>query len=78
MNTVQVDILNPQAGKLLKNLAAMNLIAIRDMTDDGFMKLVNKLREKAKSNPPSMEEITKEVETVRANRYAKRKRQGNH
>ena len=77
MNTVQIDILNPKAGKLLKHLAAMELIAIREIADDGFMKLVNKLRRKAKDNPPSLEEITKEVETVRASRYAKAKRQGN-
>ena len=73
MNTMQIEILNPKAGKLLRNLEELNLIAIRDNSDDGFMKLVNKFREKAKKNPPTMEEITREVEIVRTNRYAKRK-----
>lgn len=73
MNTIQVDILNPKAGKLLKDLAVFDLIAIREIADDGFMKLVNKIRSKAKGNPLSLEEITKEVETVRAKRYAKGK-----
>jgi hypothetical protein len=74
MTTVHIDILNPKAGKLLKNLAEMNLISIRNESDDGFMKLVNKIRAKAKNNPPSLEEITREVELVRARRYAKSKK----
>ena len=74
MTTIQVDILNPKANKLLKNLADMNLISIRDSSNDGFLKLLKKLRTKAKNNPPSLEEITKEVEIVRASRYAKSKK----
>jgi hypothetical protein len=71
---MQIDILNPKAGKLLKDLADLKLISIRTATDDGFLKLVNKFRAKAKSKPPTLEDITKEVELVRANRYAKSKR----
>jgi hypothetical protein len=71
MTTLQIDLLNPEAAKLLKDLADMNLIAIRNSSDDGFLKLVNKIRNKAKSNPPTLKEITKEVEHVRAKRYAK-------
>ena len=74
MNTMQIDIINPEAEKLIKNLAALNLIAIRKSGDDGFLKLVNKLRAKAKGKPPSLEVITKEVELVIAERYAKSKR----
>ena len=74
MTTLQIDLLNPKAGKLLKNLEDMNLISIRNTSDDGFLKLVNKLRSKAKKNPPSLEEITREVELVRASRYAKSKK----
>lgn len=58
MNTMQIDILNPKAKK----------------ADDGFLTLVKKIRAKAKNNPPTLKGITKEVETVRANRYAKSKR----
>ena len=74
MTTIQVDILNPKAGKLLEDLAELKLISIRKASEDGFLKLVKKFRAKAKSNPPSLEEITKEVEIVRAKRYGKAKR----
>lgn len=74
MNTMQIDILNPKAKKLLKNLEDLNLISIRKPTDDGFLTVVNKFRARAKSNPPTLAEITKEVEIVRADRYAKSKR----
>jgi len=74
MDTMQIDILNPKAVKLLKDLADLNLISIRNSSDDGFLKLVNKIRAKAKDIPPSLDEIIKEVELVRANRYAKSKR----
>jgi hypothetical protein len=73
MDTMQIDILNPKAVKLLKDLADLNLISIRNSSDDDFLKLVSKIRAKAKSSPPSLDEITKEVELVRANRYAKSK-----
>jgi hypothetical protein len=75
MTTIQVDILNPKAGKLLENLAELKLISIRNASDDdGFLKLVNKFRAKAKNNPPSLQDITKEVEIIRSKRYAKSKR----
>lgn len=74
MTTIQVDILNPKAAKLLDDLAELKLISIRKTTDDGLLKLVNKFRAKAKKNPPTLEEITKEVEIVRSERYAKAKR----
>jgi hypothetical protein len=75
MASLQVDIINPKAGKLLKNLADLNLIAITEVNkDDKFLKTIRKIRAKAKKNTPSLEEITKEVESVRAKRYAKAKR----
>ena len=74
MNTVQVDILNPKAGKLLQDLADMKLISIKDVANDSFLKVVKQLRKKAKKNAPSLDEITKEVELVRAKRYAKEKK----
>ncbi len=74
MNTVQVDILNPKAGKLLQDLADMNLISIKDGANVGFLKIVMQLRKKTQKNPPSLNEITKEVELVRAKRYANEKR----
>ena len=72
--TYQVDILNPKATKLLQNLADLDLISIKETKEDGFLKIIKKLRAIASSNPPSLEEITKEVESVRAKRYAKEKK----
>ena len=72
--TFNIEILNPKAEKLLLDLADLRLISINNADDDGFLTLIKKLRAKAKKNPPSLEEITKEVEIVRANRYAKSKK----
>ena len=79
METLQVDILNPKARKLLSELAEQKLISIREPSEDGLLKIVNKIRTKAlqDSNPPTLEEITKEVELVRAARYAESQKQGN-
>ncbi len=74
MTTVEIDILNPKVGKLLQHLAELKLMSIRTVPNDGFLKLVNKFRAKAKNNQPSMDEIAKEVEIVRAKRYAKSKK----
>ena len=74
MVTYQVDILDPKADRLLKDLADMNLIAIKQTDNDGFMQVIERLRSKAEQlGPPTMEEITEEVETVRGERYARRK-----
>lgn len=72
MNTIRIEILNPKAGKLLKNLADLNLIAIKNKpkTKSGFASILKKMRSKATS-APTLEEITKEVEIVRAKRYEK-------
>jgi hypothetical protein len=71
--TLQIDILNPKATKLLRNLADLHLISIKDKQEDEFMKVVVKLRKKASSETPNLDQITKEVEFVRAKRYAEKK-----
>ncbi len=71
--TFQVDILNPKATQLLRDLADLNLISITEQADDNFLKTVKKLRKKATLTPPSYEEITQEMEIVRAKRYASKK-----
>lgn len=68
---MRIDILNPKAAKLLRDLADLNLIAIQDSSKSGFASVLKKLRSKAKS-VPTLEEITKEVELVRSKRYAKK------
>jgi hypothetical protein len=72
MNSMRIDILNPKAEKLLKDLEDLDLIAIRESNENAFLNIVNKIREKAKTSSPSLEEITKEVEAVRSKRYAKK------
>ena len=70
--TLQIDILNPKATKLLKDLADLNLISIRNEKDNEFLKVVSKLRKKASDDNPSLDIITKEVELVRKKRYAEK------
>jgi hypothetical protein len=70
MNTMRVDIINPKALRLLKDLADMNLIAIQDNSKNGFASVLKKLRLKTKG-APTYDEITKEVELVRKKRYEK-------
>jgi len=71
METIQIDILNPKAKKLLRNLADLNLIKInKPKTRSDFSALVQKLRSKS-DDDISFEEITKEVEQVRKSRYEK-------
>jgi hypothetical protein len=69
MDTLKINILNPKALKLLKDLAALDLIAIQDSSKTGFQDVLKRLRNKKVDL--SFEEISKEVETVRAKRYAK-------
>jgi len=73
MKSYQIDILNPKAEKLLKDLADLELISFRK-TEENLQSVIKRLRKKASPNPPSLEEITKEVEIVRAKRYATKKR----
>ena len=71
MESIQIDILNPKAKKLLRYLADLNLIKINKTTKKSeFSSLLKKLRAKS-ADEISLDEITKEVEQVRKNRYEK-------
>ncbi|MCB9227330.1 MAG: hypothetical protein H6578_09220 [Chitinophagales bacterium] len=73
METIRIEILNPKAKNLLKDLADLNLIKINNENAKyDFSALLKKLRSKSSSNQISLEEITKEVEEVRENRYEKK------
>ncbi|MBK7506469.1 MAG: hypothetical protein IPI52_15885 [Bacteroidetes bacterium] len=69
----QVDVLNPKADKLLKDLADLNLITLSKSSDDPFLAIVKRLRKKtANKKPlPTLEEITNEVEEVRTQMYVR-------
>jgi len=69
METIQISILNPKAKKLLQDLADLELISILKPEENNFENILKRLREKAASNPPTLEEITEEVEIVRTQRY---------
>ena len=68
MNTIQVNILNPKADIILKDMEKQNLISIKRTSDKNLRSVLNNLRSNAK-NAPSLKEITKEVELVRTKRY---------
>lgn len=68
--SIRIDILNPKALELLKALADLELISFDDSSANGFSKILKKLRSKSES-APSLDEITDEVENVRAKRYGK-------
>ena len=70
METFRIEIVNPKAKKLLKNLADLNLITMDSVQDlkVEFKELLSKLRSGSDATP-TLEEITKEVEIVRASRY---------
>lgn len=69
MPFITVEILNPKAEKLLKDLVELNLITISGKSVNPFLKAVKKIR--AQKAALSLEEITKEVELVRSKRYGK-------
>ncbi len=70
MEIIKVDILNPKARKLLKDLADLDLIAIRKSTKSEFSEVLKRIRSKSESAPIS-EEIAGEVEAVRSRRTDK-------
>ena len=74
MKTYQIDILNPEAARLIQDLADLKLISIKETKKQEFMNVVSKFRRKISSTVPTLEEITKEVENVRSERYVKNKR----
>jgi hypothetical protein len=68
MESITIEILNPKAKQLIKDLADLKLINIsKPLKNNELQDILNKLRSKFKSIP-SLDEITKEVETVRAKR----------
>lgn len=70
MTSMRINILNPKAARLIKDLADLKLISIQDTSKNAFASALKKLRLKAKS-APTLHEITKEVKSVRIKRYAK-------
>lgn len=74
MITYQVNVLNPKATKLLQDLADLDLISLQETATDDFLNAINAVRKEAATDTPTLEEITEEVEVVRAKRYASSKK----
>jgi len=71
MESIRIDILNPKAKSLLKDLAALKLIRInKEKGRSELLELLDKLRISS-ADSISMEDITSEVESVRKSRYEK-------
>lgn len=71
METIRVDILNPKAKSLLKDLADLDLIRIKKVkVKSEFKELLDNFRINF-NDALSLDEITSEVESVRKARYEK-------
>jgi hypothetical protein len=69
MATLNIEILNPKAKKLLFDLEELQLISISKNNTDPFLDAVKRIR--SKKADLSLAEITNEVEFVRTKRYGK-------
>lgn len=71
MESLRIEIINPKAKQLLKSLADMDLIRIKkEKTKSDFTELLQKIRSQSEKTP-SLDKVTKEVESVRKARYEK-------
>jgi len=71
METITINILNPKAKKLIKDLADLNLIEINSK-NKSVKNYLKKIRSKS-DNVPTFEEITAIVEEVRTEIYGAKK-----
>ncbi len=69
MASMNIEILNPKAKKLLQDLEELKLISISEENSNPFFDVVKKIR--SKKADISIQEITKDIETVRTKRYGK-------
>jgi hypothetical protein len=69
MHTLNIEILNPKAKKLLQDLAELQLISISEQPSNPFFDVLKKIRSRKPTT--SLNEITREVESVRTKRYGK-------
>ncbi len=65
MSSFIIEIINPKAEKLLKDLESMNLIVMKKTKKSRFPELLEKMRSKH-DKAPDLAEIAREVEVVRA------------
>lgn len=68
METLQINILDPKARKLLEELADQKLIEIKS-AEGSVLEAYSRIKAKFEKSPISEEEILNEVEEVRRSRY---------
>ena len=71
MEALRIEILNQKAMKLIKGMQELNLIKVSEEPSSKVKAYLKKMRRNAAS-APRLDEITRMVEEVRAERYAKK------
>jgi len=71
MNAIRIEILNPKALQLIKDLQDLDLIKISDEPSSLLKSYLDKMRN-ASEPAPDLEEITRLVEESRTERYGKK------
>ncbi len=72
METLTIDLINPKAKKLLKDLMDLKLINIRKTETESTLKALLEKTRKFSDEALTLEEITAEVEIVRQEMYDKK------
>ena len=70
MEAIRIEILNSKAMKLIKGMEDLKLIKVKTEHPSSVQSYLKKMRRNA-ATAPDLEEITKVVEEVRAENYAK-------
>lgn len=71
MEALRIEILNQKALQLIKGMQELKLIKVSEEPSSNLKAYLKKMRRHSKT-APGLEEITKIVEEVRAERYAKK------
>jgi len=71
MSIIRIEILNPNALKLIEGMQDLKLIKVSDEPESKLKAYLKKMRRNAVA-APSIDEITGIVEEVRAERYGKK------
>lgn len=71
MEALRIEILNQKALQLIEGMQELNLIRVSEEPASKVKGYLKKMRRNSKT-APSLDEITKIVEEVRAERYAKK------
>ena len=69
--SLKIEIINPKALQLIKGMQDLNLIKVSDEPASKLKTYLKKMRKNSRTSP-SLDEITKIVEEVRSQRYAKK------